>query len=258
MKVTKVKTAEERAAEIKGATVQEYCIYLFRSPVIFNISGVEKEYSGNTAIIYESGKSRRFHGVGGKKLKYDLVKFKAASADRQYIAGLSIPLNTPVEVDDIYVMASAVKNLSIHLQSSVKRKTELGELYLRILLIALEDAAADDSGIEKDIPRYPQLKEIRQELYDDPFADWSVDRLCRRLAVSRTYFHRIYFSAFGISFRQDAIKSRLAYACELLLETELAVSVVAEKCGYENESYFMRQFKQHMGCTPTEYRRRTI
>lgn len=111
---------------------------------------------------------------------------------------------------------------------------------------------------EKDVPRYPQLKEIRREMYDDPVENLSVDKLCRRLAVSRTYFHRIYMAAFGVTFRQDAIKSRLSYACRLLLETELSVGMIAEKCGYESESYFMRQFRQHMGCTPSEYRRKQL
>lgn len=255
MKITKIKTAEEVSAEIKGATVREHCLYLFRSPVIFNIGGTDRVFGSNTAVLFENGISRSFRGNGISSLKYDLVRFKASAADRQYIAGLSIPLNTPIEVGDSYIIASVIKNLSVHIRSSGKRRSELSELYIRIILIALEEAVNGIVGDIKDIPRYPQLKEIRQELYDDPLADWSVDRLCRRLAVSRTYFHRIYMAAFGVTFRQDVIKSRLSYACELLLETELAVSVIAEKCGYESESYFMKQFKQHMGCTPTEYRR---
>ena len=42
----------------------------------------------------------------------------------------------------------------------------------------------------------------------------------------------------------------------MLRNTENSVAQIAELCGYDSESYFMRQFKLHKGCTPTEYRRR--
>ncbi|MBQ1519507.1 MAG: helix-turn-helix transcriptional regulator, partial [Ruminococcus sp.] len=31
-----------------------------------------------------------------------------------------------------------------------------------------------------------------------------------------------------------------------------------ETCGYDSDAYFMRQFKQHKGFTPSEYRRRAV
>lgn len=87
---------------------------------------------------------------------------------------------------------------------------------------------------------------------------WSVGMVCRQLSVSKTYFHRIYVNAFGTTFTQDVIESRLLYASQLLADTDLSVSAVAEKCGYESDAYFMRQFRQHRGCTPTEYRKRRL
>lgn len=76
--------------------------------------------------------------------------------------------------------------------------------------------------------------------------------------ISRTYFHRIYSKAFGVTFMQDVINSRLAAAADMLTGTNRSVSYIAEKCGYDSDSYFMRQFRKHYGCTPTEYRRRCI
>ena len=242
MKITKIRTAESRSAEIKGSTVQDYCLYLFRSPVIFTIGGTDRIFSNGAAILYKDGISRCFRGTGIRGLKYDLVQFRPSSADKQYIADLEIPLNTPVEVYDDYSIAEAIKNLDMNCRTVCRRKTELCELYLRIILISLEEAVCGIELAEKDVP----------------VENLSVDKLCRRLAVSRTYFHRIYMAAFGVTFRQDAIKSRLSYACRLLLETELSVGMIAEKCGYESESYFMRQFRQHMGCTPSEYRRKQL
>lgn len=255
MKITKIKTAESKSIETKGETVQDYCLYLFRTPVILTIGGMENVFPSGTAILYEGGVSRRFRGAPGKSLKYDIVQFSPSSADKLYIGGLGFPLNKAIEAADGYILASTIKNLMIHRMTAGKRKTELEEVYMRIILIALEEAYNGTGKEISDVPHFPQLKEIRREIYDNPAVHMSVDKLCRRLAVGRTYFHKIYLAAFGVTFRQDEIKSRIAYACQLLKETELAVGVIAEKCGYETETYFMKQFRRHMGCTPSQYRR---
>ena len=39
-----------------------------------------------------------------------------------------------------------------------------------------------------------------------------------------------------------------------LVETELPVEQIAANIGYENLSYFYRQFKAHYGVTPSRYR----
>lgn len=259
MKITGIKTSEkENLTEDKNTAPGDHCLYLFRSPVIFTGDGTDRLFPHGCAILYESGVTGSFRSVSPNHLHYDYVRFRPSSADKQYIAGLKIPLNKPIDVADNYIIASNLKNLHINMQCAGKRKTEVCELYMRIILIALEDTVCGVGTATEgnDTPRYPQLRAIRREIYENPNAAMSVDKLCRRLAVSRTYFHRIYLSAFGVTFRQDAIKSKLTYACDLLLNTELSVSAVAEKCGYESDSYFMRQFRQHMGCTPSEYRKR--
>ena len=76
------------------------------------------------------------------------------------------------------------------------------------------------------------------------------------MCIGKTYFHRIYLAYFGTTYIQDVINSKLEIAKKMLVETSWSVSAIAEKCGYESDSYFMRQFKKHTGITPTEYRRK--
>ena len=47
---------------------------------------------------------------------------------------------------------------------------------------------------------------------------------------------------------------RLNAAAEALHTTEDTVLNIAERCGFENLSYFNREFKVHFGMTPREYR----
>ena len=49
---------------------------------------------------------------------------------------------------------------------------------------------------------------------------------------------------------------RLSAATDLLLESDRKVLDVAFDTGFNSLSYFIGVFKQSMGCTPTEFRRR--
>ena len=49
---------------------------------------------------------------------------------------------------------------------------------------------------------------------------------------------------------------RLEKAKELLLNPDIPVGTVALKVGYGNYSYFSKLFKDVVGCTPNEYRKK--
>ncbi|MDE6774928.1 MAG: AraC family transcriptional regulator [Ruminococcus sp.] len=254
MKIIKISTNEQRSLPMNGEAFPECCLYVFRTPVIITAGGTDRIFSGSSAILYTENRRQFFRGTVSKGLRYDMIRFRLSSGDRQYIGGLEIPLDTPIELHNDYNISVAVKNMEMHRHTGSKRKNELSELYMRIILICLEENIHMKSLPKSKVPHYGQLRKIRSEIYENPVKTHTVDELCRRLAVSRTYFHRIYMEAFGVTFKQDIIESRLSYACRLLKETKLSIGLIAEKCGYESDSYFMRQFRKHRGCTPSEYR----
>ena len=47
---------------------------------------------------------------------------------------------------------------------------------------------------------------------------------------------------------------RLAHACELLRETELAVGDIAVRVGLNDHTYFDRKFKQYFNTSPRRMR----
>ncbi|TYA64739.1 helix-turn-helix domain-containing protein, partial [Seonamhaeicola marinus] len=48
---------------------------------------------------------------------------------------------------------------------------------------------------------------------------------------------------------------RIRKTCILLQETNDKLTDISYKCGYENMSFFHRQFKKYMQITPYEYRK---
>lgn len=47
---------------------------------------------------------------------------------------------------------------------------------------------------------------------------------------------------------------RIEYACKTLIETNLSIYQIGEKCGFQDYFYFTRIFKRHLKMTPTQYR----
>lgn len=71
------------------------------------------------------------------------------------------------------------------------------------------------------------------------------------------HYHRNYYNLLlkkyrEMSFRDYVLQVRLSYARQLLEQTELPVSQVARKVGYENTSHFYHLFRKMYGVGPKE------
>lgn len=59
----------------------------------------------------------------------------------------------------------------------------------------------------------------------------------------------------GYTFQELLMRKRFQKAVMFLVETELPVEEIVVNIGYENQSYFYRQFKARYGMTPNQYRK---
>lgn len=77
--------------------------------------------------------------------------------------------------------------------------------------------------------------------------------------VSPSYANFIYKNVFRKTVHQYIEEVRIKRAAELLLEkADYKVLEIAEKVGYGNSSYFINVFRKMYGCTPAEFRKRSI
>jgi AraC-like DNA-binding protein len=97
-----------------------------------------------------------------------------------------------------------------------------------------------------------RLERVRDRLAEEPLP---LSEAARDACLSPFHFHRQFVSAFGQTPHAFATASRLKRAKRLLLATELPVTDIVLKVGYESPGSFGTRFVREFGLTPLEFRR---
>lgn len=83
------------------------------------------------------------------------------------------------------------------------------------------------------------------------------NQLAYSAGVNPGIIRKYFTDYFGCNFRTYVQKLRLKKAKELLIQTRLTVSEIAEISGYDYEYSFIRSFRKHFGLTPLQFRNKT-
>lgn len=79
--------------------------------------------------------------------------------------------------------------------------------------------------------------------------------LAKLVHLSARQFERRFQQIFQITPKKHLLNVRIRAACHLLANTRHTVAVIAQECGFYDESHFSRGFKQIMGMNAGEYRK---
>ncbi|MBR3760038.1 MAG: substrate-binding domain-containing protein [Ruminococcus sp.] len=145
-------------------------------------------------------------------------------------------------IDSYVCAASVVPYVGVDVDRLIKKLSDDLTEKIRILSVKRENS------------QYCAFLNTRSMMYLNPNEDWDAQKLCRDYHLSYGHFRATYKDFFGTSFHKDLIASRITYAKYLLITTSVSLSTIAYKCGYDDEKYFMRQFRQITGFTPNNYR----
>jgi AraC-like DNA-binding protein len=106
------------------------------------------------------------------------------------------------------------------------------------------------AGLERHLLRARDLVDAR---YAEPL---DVAALARRAHTSQAHFSRRFKQAFGETPHQYLLTRRIARAKHLLRETDRSVTEISLDVGFQSLGSFSAKFKEIVGGTPTEYRRK--
>lgn len=82
----------------------------------------------------------------------------------------------------------------------------------------------------------------------------TVDDLANQMNYSSSHFTSLFKKTTSVSPIEYFIKLKVQHACQLLSQTDLRISEVARKLGYDDSFYFSRLFKKVTGKSPKDYK----
>ena len=93
---------------------------------------------------------------------------------------------------------------------------------------------------------------IRDNMSDP---DTSVESLSAHLCISRVQLYKRMISLTGTTPSEYLRSKRITYAEHLIQTTDLTISEVAYKVGFNNPRYFSKYFQDAYGVTPSQYKK---
>ncbi|MBR2284786.1 MAG: AraC family transcriptional regulator [Ruminococcus sp.] len=118
-------------------------------------------------------------------------------------------------------------------------------------------AITSNTAVEKYDSALKQKLAAVNNYIDDHFSeDLSLEMLASEFYISKFYLTREYKKIYGKTIFQHIITARINYGKQLLRFTDKSVEEISHLCGFNDQSYFARQFKKAENLTCFAYRKK--
>ena len=229
-----------------------YNFICFDKPVIIVLEGIEYVTDENACIFYTPGYRQEYRAYK-EDFANDFITFETSVAD--FAQRFVLPENEIFYICEADRVSRKIEWITWAVTNKVEQHNEdIGE--------AVIDLFATVSKLR--IENHPELKRIhetkrrfaklRGKMRANP-KDWTIEKMSQEVWLTRSRFSVLYREYFGISPNADLVDMRIEYAKNLLISTDEPILDIANACGYQNISYFIRMFNKHVKKTPLQYRK---
>lgn len=119
--------------------------------------------------------------------------------------------------------------------------------------ISLPDLSSE--VVQRDLLLPWQRRKIMQFIEEHLTETIKVEELAALTKLSKTYFSRVFKSAYKESPYNYVLRRRMELAKELIAETDTALSEIALDCGMADQAHLCKTFRKVFGSTPNQWRR---
>lgn len=111
-------------------------------------------------------------------------------------------------------------------------------------------------GESAETPPEDVLDAAERYIREHISVDISVEAVAKEAHVSPRHLNRLFQKRYGKPVSDYVTQQRMVLAAELLREPGISVTIVSDRVGYSNYSYFIKQFRKYHGMTPREYQKK--
>lgn len=158
------------------------------------------------------------------------------------------------KVSDVLQIQNLVENMIWSLVMGEQDKNRINQTTMGLLFMYLLDSVQRADTLSPN--QYENMVVMTTMNYiEKNYASGTLTELCQKLHLPEHTLSRMIKKSAGGNFKELLQRKRLSKAVGMLCETDLAISDIIDRVGYENHSYFHRIFRERYHMTPKEFRR---
>lgn len=167
---------------------------------------------------------------------FEITKISVPESRREYVLGLFERMKEEKEGED----ADGYSEFLI--------KNYLSELF--VFINRYNRKTTPEIGITEE-----KIQKAAKYIYENYNKDITLADVANYVYMSESYFSKKFKRVTGLNFSEYLTNVRIKKADEMLLETQLTISEIAQECGFRESNYFGDVFKKLKGISPNKYRK---
>lgn len=227
-------------------------IILVRSKARICMGGESYQVAPNTVFIVDSCYPHSLFG-NGEVYADDWIRFDLETDDMAFLKELGIARNVPIPLQSDTV--SQLIKICVEIFDAGKAERDVTLRYLLSAIFMQIKADYNPTAARYKTHYDPEFEQIRQQIYENPRAEWNIAQIAEQMNMSVSHFQRLYKLRFGVPCSKDILTSRMEYAKQLLTTTDLSAVEVAAQCGYHDYAHFSRVFAKYACVSPAKFRK---
>jgi len=108
------------------------------------------------------------------------------------------------------------------------------------------------------VRHYSALRKAERYIWENYSRKLSLKEIAAASGLSAPYFSTVFKDEMGENLSNYLNRLRVEKAAAMLVTSDISISDIAVTCGFEDQSWFSKIFKNNTGLTPGKYRERGI
>lgn len=214
--------------------------------MFFHYDGKRFDVHAGEVLLLDCRKPHTYGAIDSAVFRY--IYFRGGSSDEYYrlLAGTQGYYTRPARSVE---MQSAIQSIFALVTDATYDEHRISVQLYRILA-----ALAGSDGHGESVQNAAVLRAIAY-MERHFFEKLTIEQIADEVNLSEYYFSRLFRRCTSMSPHAYLVNLRITMARQLLTGSQKSVERIAEECGFHSTTNFIRSFREHVGCTPKQFRR---